>query len=409
MDSQALVDAAATRSSPTAAARRLERAELLAIGSELTTGDTRDSNAADLARSLSEHGVRVTRLVKLPDDREAVAAAFVEALARADLVVATGGLGPTPDDLTREAIADAVGETPLVDPALERWVRGLWTRRRMPFPESNLKQAWLVPSATALPNDHGTAPGWWVDRPDGRIVVALPGPPREMHSMWDELVLPRLVERGLGRQSVVRTLRLAGIGESQAADRIGRELLDAPNPDVATFAKADGIDVRVIAFEERGRAAAEVADDAVARVLAAVGDRVWAEGRQTWAGAIDAALAARGLRLATREAGTDGALIALLGRAERLVDAQFVRSSAAGTHSASPAEADATADVVVLDLAVRSSGGGDLDAEIAVDGPGIHISEHATAFLRDDQGRARAAVLAAWALLRALRGGGTTT
>jgi hypothetical protein len=243
-----------------------------------------------------------------------------------------------------------------------------------------------------------------VDRPDGRVVVALPGPPREMHAMWDEVVLPRLIERGLGRSSVVRTLRLAGIGESQAADLIGHELLDATNPDVATFAKPDGIDVRVIAFEEPGRAAAEIADDAVARILAAVGDRVWAEGRQTWAGAIDEALEAHGLRLVMREAGTAGALVALLGRMDRLVGAQFARSGGDGSGSTGQPANDPSAGVVALDLAVtRSSGGGDLEAEITVDGPGIHVAEHATAFLRDDQGRARAAVSAAWALLRAVR------
>ena len=160
--------------------RRLTTAVLLAVGTELTVGETRDTNGGDLASELTALGVEVLRLVALPDGLEAVAGAISDALAAADLVVTTGGLGPTPDDLTREAIAAACGEAPTVDPGLEAWLRDLFTRRGLAMPPSNLKQAWLIPSATALPNPDGTAPGWWVDRPDGRVVVALPGPPREM-------------------------------------------------------------------------------------------------------------------------------------------------------------------------------------------------------------------------------------
>src|SRR5207253_8166627 len=130
---------------------------------------------------------------------------------RADAVISTGGLGPTPDDLTREAIAAAVGEEPAVDPGLETWLRGLWSRRGVTFPEMNLKQAWILPSATALPNPNGTAPGWWVDRPDGGLFIALPGPPREMRPMWADHALPRLMARGAGSPSAQVTLRLAGI------------------------------------------------------------------------------------------------------------------------------------------------------------------------------------------------------
>jgi nicotinamide-nucleotide amidase len=164
--------------------RRLLTAELLSIGSELTVGDTRDTNGGELARSLTAAGVRVGRLTALPDDLEAVTDAFRSGLARSDLVVSTGGLGPTPDDLTRESIAAACGEQPVVDPEIETWLRELWSRRGQAFPELNLKQAWRIPSATILPNPNGTAPGWLVVRPDGRVIVALPGPPREMRPMW---------------------------------------------------------------------------------------------------------------------------------------------------------------------------------------------------------------------------------
>src|SRR3954447_7653278 len=127
--------------------RPILTAQLLSVGTELTTGETRDTNAGELARDLTALGVTVARIQALPDHLASVEAAFRDGLASADLVVSTGGLGPTPDDLTRESIAAAVGEVPRVDAAIEKWLRGLWTRRGMSFPEINLKQAWLIPSA----------------------------------------------------------------------------------------------------------------------------------------------------------------------------------------------------------------------------------------------------------------------
>ncbi|HEY8439341.1 MAG TPA: molybdopterin-binding protein, partial [Candidatus Limnocylindrales bacterium] len=227
--------------------RAILTAEILSIGTELTVGETRDTNAGDLARSLTSLGVAVRRIGALPDDLGVVEAAFRSGVEGSDLVVSTGGLGPTPDDLTREAIAGALGETPAVDPDLERWLRDLWARRGMPFPEMNLKQAWLIPSAAALPNPNGTAPGWWVERPDGGVIVALPGPPREMAPMWADEVLSRLRDRGTGADVATRTLRLAGIGESQVADLLGEPLLRATDPVVATYARADAVDVRISA------------------------------------------------------------------------------------------------------------------------------------------------------------------
>ena len=191
--------------------RRLETAELLAVGAELLVGETRDTNSGDLAIELTALGVEVGRLSQLPDRLPVVTGALADALGRADLVITTGGLGPTPDDLTRESIAAVCGETPTIDPAIEAWLRDLFARRGVRFSEANLKQAWRIPSATALHNAHGTAPGWWVERPDGRVIIALPGPPRELRGMWRDEVLPRLRERGLGADRAAETLRLTGI------------------------------------------------------------------------------------------------------------------------------------------------------------------------------------------------------
>jgi len=279
-------------SSPSA--RPLLRAELLSVGSELTVGETRDTNAGDLAHDLTALGIAVGRIVAVPDDLATVVDAVRGAIARADIVVSTGGLGPTPDDLTREAIAASLGEEPAVDAELERWLRALWARRGMPFPEINLKQAWLIPSAQALPNPNGTAPGWWVDRPDGGLLVALPGPPREMAPMWAEHVLPRIRGRAAGTGAASRTFRLAGIGESQVAALLGEALLRGADPDVATYARADAVDVRISArgHGADGTSAPERVERMAAVVRERIGDHVWAEGTTTWPEAIDAALRA---------------------------------------------------------------------------------------------------------------------
>src|SRR5689334_104115 len=166
----------------------------------------------------------------LPDDLAAVSAAFRNALEEADLVVSTGGLGPTPDDLTREAIASACGKEVHEDPELIAWLEEMFTRRGAPMPEANRKQAWLIDGATALHNAHGSAPGWWVDAKDGQVIIALPGPPREMLPMWREQALPRLQAGALGRDWKSHTMRLTGIGESALVAVIGEDVLRATNP-----------------------------------------------------------------------------------------------------------------------------------------------------------------------------------
>ena len=273
-------------------------------------GDTRDTNAGELARDLTARGVQVLRLQAIPDDLEVVRGALEAALGRADLVLTTGGLGPTPDDLTREAVAALVGEEPTVDPEMEAWLRDRFERRGMAFPEVNLKQAWRIPSAEALPNPNGTAPGWLVEAPEGRVVVTLPGPPREMRAMWHDEALPRLTARGLGREIVARTWRLHGIGESHVAELLGEELLRAADPVVATYARVEAVDVRVASS---GPGAEERVAQAGAVVEEQLGRYVWATGDTTWADAVSAALEQQGWTLAIVEHGLGGALTALLG------------------------------------------------------------------------------------------------
>ncbi|HET9344638.1 MAG TPA: molybdopterin-binding protein [Candidatus Limnocylindrales bacterium] len=406
--------------------RPLLTAELLSIGSELTVGETRDTNAGELARSLTAMGVAVRRIQALPDDLATVREAFADGLERADLVVSTGGLGPTPDDLTREAIAEVVGETPAVDPALEAWLRGLWARRGMDMPAMNLKQAWRIPSAEALPNGNGTAPAWWVERPDGRVIAALPGPPREMRPIWEADVLPRLRDRGAGADVASRTLRLAGIGESAVADLLGEELLRASNPVVATYARAEAVDVRISA---RSDGAAALVDATTGRVRGLLEKYVWAEGATTWSEAIGEALAERGWTCSIVEVGTGGSLAALLGDVPWLRLAETLAADApAATHhpdaegpptagsAPSTPSAGSTDGLETLAGNGREVGGSDVGVGVRVRARGDDTAvtvvvvlperthrERRLAFLGGAQGRLRAALVAAHVLLDQVR------
>ena len=389
---------------------------------------------------MTELGVRVTRLMALPDEIESVTEAFRSALARADLVVSTGGLGPTPDDLTREAIAGACGEAVEVDPDLEAWLRALWSRRGIAFPDLNLKQAWLIPSAASLPNPNGTAPGWYVDRPDGRVVVALPGPPREMRPMWTDHALPRLQQHGLGAQVASRTFRLAGIGESQVAERLGEPLLRASNPVIATYARAEAVDVRISAVAEPPRSAEDIVEEAATTILDLVGDHVWATGTTTWSDAIGARLEALRWRLAAVEIGTAGAFGALVGDRSWLtfeeaiaIDAPAARAHAlrsrnpgdTGGHTTGeddleevhgPIGSAVGDDLIRFARRARELGGaevgvairalprtGDTSVSIAVSTPLAERKDRRVVFLTGPLGRTRAALSAASFVLDVLR------
>ncbi len=401
-----------------AAARRILTAEILSIGSELTVGETRDTNAGELARSLTLQGVVVGRLNAVPDRLEVVTEALVAALHRADLVVTTGGLGPTPDDLTRESIAAAWGEAPAVDPDLEAWLRGRWDRLGLPFPEINLKQAWLIPSAVVLPNPNGSAPGWFATRQDGGVAIALPGPPREMRPMWADHALPLLVARGIGADAAVQTYRLWGIGESQVAEILGEELLRARNPEVATYARVEAVDVRVSAVGRTDPAgldatAAALVEAAAAIVRDRLGEYIWATGDTTWAGAIGGRLVELGWRVALVEIGTGNQVGSLFGDVDWLALSE-ARPDMTGGSGAVGNDGDrdgmygqarrirdaAGADV---GLAVRAhERRGEMAVTVAIVTPRREHRETRAAFVGGSIGRTRAGLIAAAALFRTL-------
>ena len=324
------------------------RAELLSIGSELLAGETLDTNAAFLGGELARLGVPLSRVTVLPDDRATIADAFRGGMDRSDLVITTGGLGPTHDDLTREGLADALGEALEPDADLEATLRARYAAfGRMP--ESNLRQAMRIASAVALPNPIGSAPGWWVAAVGGSFVALMPGVPSEMRRMWSEQVVPRLAARLPLRPVSVRAVKTFGIGESAVAERVG-DLLEAPGAGVESgiYARDDGVHLR---FFTRGDPA--LLDAPVVRAVAILGDAVWGTDADELAGVALVALRRAGAEsVASRETGTGGTLAGVLAAAVAVPGAaRFVGGVvvAAGDGAASPwSTADAVLEVALL-------------------------------------------------------------
>jgi nicotinamide-nucleotide amidase len=286
------------------------RAILLSIGTEILLGEIVDTNAAHLSGELARLGFDLLSVRQLPDDRGAIAGAFAEARGAVDLVVATGGLGPTHDDLTREGLADALGEELAPDPALESEMRQRFAAYG-PMPISNLRQALRVPSAEALTNPIGSAPGWWADR-DGSVVVLLPGVPSEMRQMWTEQVVPRLAARFALAPLRVRTVKTFGLGESAVAEALDG-LLDAPGDRISAgiYARDDGVHLR---FSTRGDPAA--LDAPVARASELLGEHIYGTDDETLTAVALRVLGGKGVRtLSSLESGTAGALLAILSEA----------------------------------------------------------------------------------------------
>src|SRR5881392_2576748 len=244
------------------------RAEILSCGTELLLGHITDTNATYLAQSLSALGIDLYFVSQVGDNQGRIVETLQRAWERSDLIIMTGGLGPTEDDLARESISALLGETMQVDPILENELRNYFSNRRIRMPERNVKQATLIPSAKVLPNPVGTAPGWWVER-DGHIIVAMPGVPREMYRMWEQEALPRLAPYA-GGVIFSRLLRVWGPGESVVEERLDA-LLHSTNPTIATYAKSDAVDVRISAKAASRQEAEQLVAEIELQARAALG------------------------------------------------------------------------------------------------------------------------------------------
>ena len=282
------------------------RAEIISCGTELLLGHITDTNATFLAQSLPTLGIDLYFVSQVGDNLGRIVETLQRAWQRSDFIIMTGGLGPTEDDLGREAISALLGETMQVDPDLEATLRARFAHMRAPMPERNLKQASLIPSAQSLPNPIGTAPGWWVEK-DQHIIVAMPGVPREMYRMWEEEVVPRLAH-DLGGLIFTRILRVTGLGESTVEERLGM-LVRSDNPTLATYAKNDAVDVRITAKAQTREEAERMVVEMEAQARGRLGHHhVFGTDKQTLASVVGEQLLARKMTLAVMESLTGGQL-----------------------------------------------------------------------------------------------------
>ena len=287
------------------------KAEIVSVGTELLLGSITDTNATFLAQELSPLGIDLYYVSQVGDNLGRIVEVFARAWGRSDLTIITGGVGPTDDDMTREGIAAMLGETPVVDEEMVAQVERFFRMRNTHMPAKNRKQAWLIPSAKPLLNPIGTAPGWIIER-DGKIMVSMPGVPREMFRMWREEAKPR-IRRYLPALTIVsRTLKTIGIGESMAEQELG-ELVNATNPTTATYAKDDGVHVRITAKAETEETARALIAPIEVEARRRVGDTVWGIDDETLPGALLGLAAARDLTLATCDVNTGARLAALFG------------------------------------------------------------------------------------------------
>jgi nicotinamide-nucleotide amidase len=283
------------------------KAEIISIGTEILLGELLDTNANYLAARLPALGIDLYWTTQVGDNLDRLTEAFRRAWERSDLTLATGGLGPTEDDVTREAIAAALNEPLSVQPDLEAQLRAFFASRGLLMPERNVKQAALIPSARAIPNPRGTAPGWWAER-QGRILVAMPGPPPELERMWEVEVAPRLAALvGGGGVIVSRTLKTAGIGEG-TVDEMVSPLLKSTNPTIGVYAKADGVHLRITAKAATAEEARHLIAPMEDEVRTVLGQAIWGADDDTLEGAVGALLEGQGLTLATMESCTGGLL-----------------------------------------------------------------------------------------------------
>ncbi|MCY7380548.1 MAG: competence/damage-inducible protein A [Gemmatimonadaceae bacterium] len=292
------------------------RIEVVTIGDELLLGYTIDTNAAHLARELAGLGVEIVRRTTCGDSGDSIAAAVGDALDRADGVITTGGLGPTSDDLTKPSIAALFGREMVLDATHLAWMRERWATRwpDKPMPASNAQQAMLPVGARKLTNNHGSAPGIFLEDARGRWVAMLPGVPREMRGMLADTLLPIVRER-LGTVTRVvrsRTLRTTGVAESLVADRVGTQLDGVGEVGLAYLPNADGVDLRLTV---RGLSP-EVADarlaEAASRLRSVMGDAIYGEQQADLAEVVLEACRARGLVIGVGESCTGGLLGARL-------------------------------------------------------------------------------------------------
>ena len=284
------------------------KATIVTIGDEILIGQILDTNSRYISRALNSHGIVVAERTSIGDNRAQIVETLDRALSQSEVVIITGGLGPTKDDITKHTLCDYFGSTLRYDEVEAEHIRTLLERRNVAFNELNRGQAMVPECCTVLHNAHGTAPGMWFER-DGRVVISLPGVPFEMQHLIDEVVMPRLCERFELREIVHRTMITFGIAESILAERIA-EWEDAL-PDyihLAYLPAPNVVRLRLSAYEVEGKTVGEEIEQLFEKLRTIIPDNIAGFEDASVEELVHNILINKGLTLATAESCTGGAI-----------------------------------------------------------------------------------------------------
>jgi nicotinamide-nucleotide amidase len=287
------------------------QASIVSIGNELLSGHTVDTNASYLSRQLLTIGIPVVAGHTVGDDLSAIKRALHMACSDADIVVVTGGLGPTDDDLTRQAVAEFLGTKLQLQQDLLQRIEEFFARRNVSMPARNRIQAFIPAGANAIDNELGTAPGIAAKR-NGNHLFLLPGVPSEMKQMFETSVLPELRGRSQGQAVVVRKLKCFGAGESAIADLLGPLMQRGRNPLVNSTVDMGIVTLHVIAQAETEDRAAQLAQDDEKLLRDKLGSLVFGQADQTLAEVVGRQFSLQGKTLAVAESCTGGLLCKML-------------------------------------------------------------------------------------------------
>ncbi len=304
-------------------------AEILTIGTELLLGEIVDTNTQVLARQLRDAGIDLFYTTTVGDNEGRIAEAVRHALSRSQILLCTGGLGPTVDDVTREGIARALGLDLEFKEELWQQIQERFARFKRTPSENNKRQAYLPYGAQALENAVGSAPGFFLEQGDN-VIIAMPGVPGEMVYILEHGVLPYFESRyGKGPVIHTRVLHVAGVGESLIDEKIA-DLERLQNPTVGLAAHAGSVDVRLTAKAESTQRAVAMLTDLEAEVRTRLGDWIYGADEETLAGAILSQLTARKQTLAVIEIGLEGNIIkALAGQSPAFVGGKLLKAEVA--------------------------------------------------------------------------------
>ena len=289
----------------------MKKASIISVGNELLSGQTIDTNASWLSRKLFSIGIPVVSSYTVADDIDSIVRALKLARGDADLVLVTGGLGPTDDDLTRQAFAKFLKVDLQLQNELLQKIQDFFTSRNRQMPETNKIQAYIPAGAKPIANNFGTAPGIMAKLKD-KLLIAIPGVPSEMKQMFEESVLPELKQFATEQAVVVRKLKCFGAGESDIAERLGSIMQRGRNPLINCTVHYGIITLHIIATAKDKNQAQQMAEKDEAFLRDRLGELIYGTGEQTLAEVVGEKLAQRKMTIAVAESCTGGTLAKLL-------------------------------------------------------------------------------------------------